>query len=136
MNHEPLHIPKSEDSNHSFRNMMLLIIFALLMRGWANYLPQHALTTLSMAHDRIGNQINAWLGLEPMPQIDYSSIITQTTGTTTGSTTGTVINTGDTTNQPRTIDVGRTADTQTTGTTTGSTPSTQSTMRDELDSTE
>jgi hypothetical protein len=41
-----------KSNHHSFRNMMLLVLFALAIWSWFHYLPQHAMNTLATLNDR------------------------------------------------------------------------------------
>jgi hypothetical protein len=103
--------------NHSFRNMMLLILFVLAIWSWFNYLPQHAMNTLSMLNNRAHTQINTRLGITPIEPVDYSLMLpAQAIPTTSGEIIlDGEVNTGDsqTSGWSNTVNVGRSADSQT-----------------------
>ncbi len=109
-------VPKS--THHTFRNMMLLILFALAIWSWFNYLPQHAIDTLAVLNDRAYIQINKWLWVEVSQPLDYSLMLpTQVVAPaiTSGEVMSGDTNTGDSqiSGWSNIVTIGRSADSQT-----------------------
>lgn len=86
-----------QPSNHSFRNMMLLVLFAIGVWSWFYYLPQHAIQTITAANHSLNSYIDQQLWVDTNDSLTPIVVapLIPTNATWTVIATGTTSNTGD-----------------------------------------
>lgn len=62
---------RPSSNSHSFRNMMLLILFAIGVWSWFHYLPQHAVSTITHINHIANTKLDTLLWVDHNQETSY-----------------------------------------------------------------